>query len=117
MLPNGCVPSHALASVNSQSVSPADRHLGVFISSLPVVVVLRLTFRGLAYIGFGATSVLFLMTIRPVTTEWLATRFFRTYRYQKIAFTQFRQRVSLRTRRQLTIKCCCNATMARGGLT
>src|SRR3974390_3253936 len=116
MLPNGCVPSHALASVNLQSVSPADRRLGVFISSLAAVV-LRLAFRGLAYIGFGATSVLFLMTIRPVTTEWLATRFFRTYRYQKIAFTQFRQRVSLRTRRQLTIKCCCNATMARGGLT
>src|SRR3974390_1913654 len=110
MLPNGCVPSHALASVNSQSVSPADRHLGVFISSLPVVV-LRLTFRGLAYIGFGATSALFLMTIRPVITEWLATRFFRAFQYPKIAFTQFRQRVSLRIRQQRTIKCYCNATM------
>jgi hypothetical protein len=32
--PNGCVPSHALASANSQSVYPADRQLADFISAL-----------------------------------------------------------------------------------
>jgi hypothetical protein len=55
--PNGCVPSHALASANSQSVYPADRQLADFISALPKKSS-SLASRGNTCIGFGVRFVL-----------------------------------------------------------
>ena len=69
--PNGCVPSHALASANSQSVYPADRHLADFISPLPKKSS-SLASRGNTCIGFGVMKAS-RMTILTATIGWLMT--------------------------------------------
>jgi len=114
-LQNGCAPSPARAMVNSQSVSPVDRHHGHFISASRVLGSHH-AFHGAAYTGFGVTNALFRTMIRPATTGWLRRAFSQTFRSRKIVFTQFRQKACPRSKRRRTIKRSCNAFTATSGL-
>jgi len=95
--PNGCVPSHALASANSQSVYPADRHLADFISPLPKKSS-SLASRGNTCIGFGVMKASFRMTILTATIGWLMTPSFHALHLAFLAIGGNKRKILARTR-------------------
>ena len=95
--PNGCVPSRAFVSANSQSVYPADRQLADFISALPKKSS-SLASRGNTCIGFGVMNASFCMTILAATIGWLMTLSFHALHLAFLAIGGNKRKILARTR-------------------